>query len=161
MLGDSFTFGWGMEEEATYCSLLEKCLNASGGDGSFEVINAGVIGWGTRREVRYYPLEGRRFSPDVVVLNFFGYNDVDDVSRGFHAVSVRGGYLWDAPSEPTSGVSPIPLPLKGFLRQHSYLYLFVRDRYHLALQGVGLLPPYAESIRPSFQNRPRRSFSKP
>ncbi len=44
-LGDSYTFGWGVEDQETFCSQLEQLSN-----GKLEVINAGMPGWGVFQE---------------------------------------------------------------------------------------------------------------
>ena len=79
LLGDSYTFGYGVGAEDTFGSQLERRLNARG-DGSrrFVVINAGVSAYGTAQELLQYELLGRRFHPDLVILNFFVGNDIQD-----------------------------------------------------------------------------------
>jgi lysophospholipase L1-like esterase len=69
VLGDSFTFGMGVEAQETYAAVLERMLNANR-PRDVEVLNLGVIGYGTLQEIellhQYAFLE-----PDVVVLGFF------------------------------------------------------------------------------------------
>jgi hypothetical protein len=64
VLGDSFAFGLGLEFGDRFSDLLGSSL----GDG-VEVINAGVPGWGTDREMLFYQPRPS-FAPDVVVLTF-------------------------------------------------------------------------------------------
>lgn len=80
MLGDSLTFGWGVNFEATSSKVLERELNAVGNGRMFEVINAGVGNYNTSMEVQYFFNEGVRYSPDVVVLNYF-INDAEPTPR--------------------------------------------------------------------------------
>jgi lysophospholipase L1-like esterase len=48
VLGDSFSMGWGVEDNETYTSVLEKKLNK-------KIINFGVSGYGTHQEIlRFY-----------------------------------------------------------------------------------------------------------
>jgi lysophospholipase L1-like esterase len=77
MLGDSFTFGWGANDEESYPAQLEQILGDSLGPGRVEVINAGVPGIGTGEEAFYYEVWVKRFHPHVVVLGVYS-NDVDD-----------------------------------------------------------------------------------
>ncbi|MEE9276017.1 MAG: SGNH/GDSL hydrolase family protein [bacterium] len=72
-LGDSFTFGWGVEEEQTFLRLLERRLRAAGHE--VETLNAGVSGWHSVHSLAYLQRDGVRFRPDLIVMTFF----VDDV----------------------------------------------------------------------------------
>ena len=76
MLGDSFTFGWGVAIENTVSHRLEATFERDGA--RVEVINAGVGHYNTVMEVEYFLTEGRTFDPDVVVLNYF-INDAEPV----------------------------------------------------------------------------------
>jgi acetyltransferase AlgX (SGNH hydrolase-like protein) len=75
LLGDSFTEGFAVREEATVRAGLESILRRSG-CGAWEVINAGTMGYGTDQEYLFFHEEGRRYQPDIVVLLFF-YNDLN------------------------------------------------------------------------------------
>lgn len=80
MLGDSLTFGWGVSYEETVSKYLEKLLNESAKDKSFEVINTGVGNTNTEMQVSYFQTSGIKFSPDIVVLNVF-INDAEPTPR--------------------------------------------------------------------------------
>jgi lysophospholipase L1-like esterase len=72
-LGDSSTFGWGVEPEFTYQRLLEERLNR-GNDNRFEVLNLGIPGHNTRHGLgvlRHHALE---LEPDVLIISY-GAND--------------------------------------------------------------------------------------
>jgi hypothetical protein len=74
LLGDSFTEGYTVAEEATVRARLEKAL-APTVSRPVQVINGGTAGWGTDQEVLFYEHTGRMFAPDLVVLLFY-YNDL-------------------------------------------------------------------------------------
>jgi hypothetical protein len=74
MLGDSFTYGLGVKQSETSSDRLETALKEQG---SFEVINTGVITYNVAQEVLFYEVEGYKYQPDLVVLMFFR-NDVPD-----------------------------------------------------------------------------------
>lgn len=76
MLGDSVTFGWGVKAEDTPSKLLEKSLNAGLAKPGYEVINTGVGNYNTAMEVAYFLDRGRRYNPDIVILNYF-INDAE------------------------------------------------------------------------------------
>ena len=69
-LGDSFMFGWGVEQEETYLARLESLLNARS-EGRVEVLNLAVPGYNTTMEVAALEARGLAFEPDLVVLHFF------------------------------------------------------------------------------------------
>ena len=83
VLGDSITFGWGVEQDKTFCKLLEKKLNGDpppGGPPHYEVINTGVGNYNTSQEVAYFLERGRLYKPDMVLLAFF-INDAEPTPR--------------------------------------------------------------------------------
>lgn len=70
VLGDSFAWGYGVGDGATFSDVLEASLTKG------EVLNAGVSGWGTDQEYLFLVSEGYRYSPDLVVLAFYMENDI-------------------------------------------------------------------------------------
>jgi hypothetical protein len=80
MLGDSVTMGWGVPFEKTASKQLESLLNASNGSPGFEVINTGVGNYNSSMEVQYFFDEGVKYSPDIIVLNYF-INDAEETPR--------------------------------------------------------------------------------
>ncbi|MEM1449478.1 MAG: GDSL-type esterase/lipase family protein [Planctomycetota bacterium] len=67
-LGDSYTFGWAVEDAEAYPSALARELDASAD--SVEVINAGVPGFNTVQALSYLRERWNDLDPDVVVLGF-------------------------------------------------------------------------------------------
>ena len=65
VLGDSFTWGYGVEKDEIFTERLEKMLGKG-----FEVINAGVSGYGTDQELLYLEKEGLKYNPDVILVAF-------------------------------------------------------------------------------------------
>jgi hypothetical protein len=78
VLGDSFTAGLQVSEEETFSKLLESRLQQHYPQTKIEVINAGVVGYGTENELAYFTHEGYKYQPDVVLLAFFTGNDLTD-----------------------------------------------------------------------------------
>ena len=106
LLGDSFTEGFTVSEEATTRAVLESSLRRSG-CGDWEVINAGTMGYGTDQEYLFFRGEGRRYEPDIVVVMFF-YNDLNGnlTSEGKPWFTAEGDGL-------ALHGSPVPLPREG------------------------------------------------
>jgi hypothetical protein len=71
VLGDSFTFGWGINNSDTYPKVLEKKLNNElNASFHFEVLNFGVSGYNTLEEVRFFKLKGLKYKPDIVIVGY-------------------------------------------------------------------------------------------
>lgn len=71
-LGDSITEGMAVDNEKAYPKLLEAILNKDRGEKTrYEVINAGVVDYGTDQEYIFLKEIGLKFNPDMVMLGFF------------------------------------------------------------------------------------------
>ena len=77
-LGDSFTFGQGVDADERFTDLLEQEFDR------LEVVNLGVCGYGTDQEVRVFEEVGVRYEPDLVLLTVFLGNDLDDIRHRRH-----------------------------------------------------------------------------
>jgi hypothetical protein len=92
VLGDSFTEALQVAEADDFCSIAERGLRqcAAFGGKKIEVLNFGVMGYGTGQELITLRRTLLRFSPNVVVLAFYT-NDVADNTRATDAWErVRG-----------------------------------------------------------------------
>jgi len=68
LLGDSFTFGQGVDYEQIWPVIFERRLLENGFKA--EVVKAGVQGYDTQQEVLYLEQLFPRYDPDVVILTF-------------------------------------------------------------------------------------------
>jgi|SRR3989344_184037 len=74
-LGDSFTFGYGVEKDEIYVEILEDLLGKN-----YTFLNAGYAsGYSPDTAYVYLKEKGLDFNPKFVVLGFFIGNDIDDV----------------------------------------------------------------------------------
>jgi hypothetical protein len=89
-LGDSFTYGLGVNDDQTFAAQVEKDLRT--GRLSVEVLNAGAPGKGTDYALKCFQTVGRKFHPDLTVLGFF-CNDFQDNARGEYYNTGSPGYL--------------------------------------------------------------------
>lgn len=83
-LGDSYTFGMGVNNNETYPSYLENLLNA-GGNQAFRVLNAGAMDIGIKHYVAYYRDNIDRLKSDLVIVQF----NVYDLQIIRHKVLIR------------------------------------------------------------------------
>jgi hypothetical protein len=131
VLGDSFVFGLGVDEDNLFTTHLEKLLNRSP-DKRHEVLNLGVSGYSTDQEYILFQELGLRLSPDVVILvvcdNDFLGNTEDFAYRRYYKP-----YFERAADGLTLKNSPVPIltrsqRVKLFLGQESNVWNFVRNR---------------------------------
>jgi lysophospholipase L1-like esterase len=131
-LGDSFTFGLGVEQDETFEQVLEGRLRERYGD-RVECLNLGVVGYGTLQELKI--LERHRdLAPDLVILGFYarnafgsaGGNDlVDNYQFSKFAERAERKRAGEEDGSPVAaGRTPQPLArrIRGFLIDHSKLY---------------------------------------
>ncbi len=130
MLGDSFTFGYGVRDYETFPWILDRLLNKviPGAD----VLNAGITGASNIQEIAYFNSEGIKFSPHLVVLQVYMGNDISQNWNEVRATFRYGIYQVFATRE--SDIFRIGYEKKaiyihpGHLQQlDEYLY----DKFHL------------------------------
>ena len=78
-LGDSVTYGFGVNIEDTYLKILESKLNKvpEKSRRKYEVINAAFPGWSIAQELLFLVTEGMEYKPDLVTVGFVD----DDIFR--------------------------------------------------------------------------------
>lgn len=74
-LGDSFTFGIGVDDTQTFPTLLRRYLEDRYPDIRFDVFNSGIPFYDIVDELDYWEQKGQALRPDIVVCQFF-YNDI-------------------------------------------------------------------------------------
>ncbi|RFS13638.1 SGNH/GDSL hydrolase family protein [Emticicia sp. C21] len=72
-LGDSFTYGWGVNDNETFAKILEKKINKD----TIAVLNAGVSGVGTDYALKFLQVRGQELAPNTVIYFYFD-NDIND-----------------------------------------------------------------------------------
>src|SRR5262245_1045756 len=141
-LGDSFAFGYGVEEPECYLARLEVMAQARG----VEVINAGHPSFGPDNEALLLEADGPRVRPDLVLLQVFVGNDAWNVLTGPHRTIVADGALrsragvlerWYRPAQAGRALDRLPpavpasaaLPVPFDWMRRSHVYRFVSRRY--------------------------------
>jgi lysophospholipase L1-like esterase len=138
LLGDSNGFGWGLPEEATLASILDKELD------SVEVVNLSLSGYGTDQSYLRFGLEGVHFQPDIVIIQVTP-NDFEEIQSAFFNQKPKprfvfqddGGIeLTNVPVKATGAEAErfyersLPVPFKEWLGWNSFSYNFLNEKYH-------------------------------
>lgn len=119
VLGDSLTFGWGVDEAHTYPRRLEARLNATGA--RHEVINAGVGNYNTSQQVAWFTERGVAYQPDEVVLGFY-INDAEPTPRKAQGWLASRSYLYVVFASALDAVQRKLGTKKGFVEYYADLY---------------------------------------
>jgi lysophospholipase L1-like esterase len=75
VLGDSFTFGWLLDEPDTYVHQLGERCEREFGPGTITVLNGGRGGWGAAEYLAFLEDHGGAIRPDMVVV-FVNFADI-------------------------------------------------------------------------------------
>lgn len=97
-LGDSFAFGWGVPAQASLYKRLEALLNDSRPGGAYEVVNAGIPGFGTYEALHLLTSVSPAYDPDLVLLAFYEGNDYLNNADAPRRRAIVDGYLADLPA---------------------------------------------------------------
>lgn len=129
VLGDSFTAALQVVEEKTFVKLLEHRLQQQYPTTNFEVINAGVVGYGTGNALSYFMYEGYKYQSDLVLLAFFTGNDISDNVNPPHyklangqLTPIKATYRADFMVPPWAVEGTLFRKIRNFLYTHSRLY---------------------------------------
>jgi lysophospholipase L1-like esterase len=122
-LGDSFTFGQGVEESDVYTSVLESELSARYPEKKIEVVNTGVMGYSAIDEMNLLYRLGDFLDPDLVLVGFYD-NDVK------HSLTVT--------PERHRWALPVPEQTVDVLLRHSKLLRWFSMRYDEALLKLAI-----------------------
>ncbi|MBI4044670.1 MAG: hypothetical protein HY392_03100, partial [Candidatus Diapherotrites archaeon] len=94
-MGDSYSFGWGVDRSKSMPFLLEQKLNQSTGVKKFEVMNLSVPGFDPIKENLFFD-KFSNFNPDVVIIGFNGTDIVKGNEAQQDCVSVtKNGCLYN------------------------------------------------------------------
>ena len=74
VLGDSHSFGVGVNDAETYTYVLDRILS------DFRVVNLAAPGWGLSHQINRFVTMGHRYRPSIVILQFSA-NDPNDNLR--------------------------------------------------------------------------------
>jgi len=160
VLGDSFVFGQGVDAESTFPHLLESELTLRVPEVAWQVINAGVPGYGTDQQVAFLEELGWSLEPDLVIVALFAGNDVYDNSIGGQVRrSVRNGYLYDEHrAQEKAARSAFVGPVTSWLALHSRLYVFIRSQFDAVQWARGSRIPVPSEHLDALRLSPSANF---
>ena len=117
-LGDSFTFGYGVDEKAAWPTQLAWLSGLT-------VANLGISGFGPGNELAMLRQEGLRLRPRLVVWQFFANDLLDAASFAAWQAAGRGDFLaWERERTQPDAADPTMqgVSLRGLLHRHLVSY---------------------------------------
>lgn len=136
ILGDSFTYGPGVEQNKIYPALLENYLNEEGADLKYEVLTMACGGIGPEHYAAILKNIGLHYKPDLVILGIYIDNDVTDtMDLGDDLIPQKRNFLFN-----------LLYPINNFLEERSHSFIFVRARLDYPLWALGLRPYYFPNV---------------
>ena len=121
LLGDSYTFGQGVDNNETFPAHLQS-LFTSAGRKDVEVVNGGVYGYGARQASGLAHREWDEVKPSVVIFTHCGNDFADDLRFS------QGNY---------KRIRNV-VPGRQFLREHSALYHFLARKVVTLFSKLGI-----------------------
>jgi len=151
VVGDSFTFGVGVDDHETYPAQLGVNLDATLGSG-FEVVNAGCPGWGTESALAFWRARGPALDADLLVVAFYRNDLADNMRRMLFRV--EGDRLVHAPRADLARAKRLTrfIPFYRSLSERSHLVNLLRRRV-----ARRLLAPEAPTPSARDDDRARRA----
>lgn len=170
VLGDSMTYGFGVENNETYSAILENLLNTEGVEKQVEVWNAGfTAGYSPDTFYLYLREKGMNFHPDLVLVGLFVENDIIDIRKNTPVVNstgkiikiksdfyrvqnnrLRRGFIENEPSF----FQRMQLHFKGLLLKYSKLYSYLSQKLSLFLTRENnpiFDKSYSEEVNKNFE----------
>jgi lysophospholipase L1-like esterase len=136
-LGDSFTMGANVAQDATWPQVLER-LAAREAGAPVQVMNAGVGGYHPFHYARDYELHGRGLAPDLVLVGFFVGNDA--FSRVARVEQSRTAVDGRRVNRASVRAAPRLIRAKVWLYAHSHLARRWFNRHLFVVEGETLAP---------------------
>ncbi len=133
VLGDSFAFGYGVQDHETFSARLEHNLG-----GRYRVVNLGNGGWGLTHQIARYLSFGVKYRPRIVILQFCKNDPEDNLLTPLVAWDdARTTFVLHRIEQKSINrfrqIVAWSKPIYTLLTGHSQTYNFLRNRlYHVA-----------------------------
>lgn len=151
-LGDSFTFGWLVDEPDTYLGRMQADADARFGAGRVQFVNGAAGGWNTAVATAFLEDRGDEIRPHAVLCFLNCWDIGRSMSSGLYdfAPGSRTELVRRRPDAPVSQSSRVlsSVPGYGWLLEHSHLVQFLRNAAVRATQEAPRLPP-ADTTSPA------------
>lgn len=131
VLGDSLTYGKGVDANDTYPSLMERMLSQ---EFRVEVLNLGISGYQSQDILRLLLAAAPELKPDIIVYGVC-LNDFLETGEGQESRENRRG--WQI---------PLPLPAKQFFIKQTLFGQFLEKAYDDLLMRLGLRADFLSNI---------------
>lgn len=156
VLGDSVTFGQGVNDGQEYPAVLAKPLAADA-----VIVNLGVPSFGLTHEIRVFYEFGLLYQPAVVVLQFT-FNDPDNNFYERVTTLENGRFRFHRDRSMSGAMSRVKDWLSGSVLQRSAAYNFVRNYAYTYWQGrvVGRESPGSRERKEAFYNELLSAFAE-
>ena len=122
ILGDSYSFGIGVNDGEEYASIMTNNLK-----GKYNVVNTAVGGWGLTQQIRRYYEFGQLYSPKIVLLQFC-LNDLNDNYNNQVTIIENGKFKF---IDSKSDINWIKKYLSASFIQKSQIYSLVRNSIYI------------------------------
>ncbi len=103
VLGDSFVWGFGVEDDEIFTSIMEKRS-----DFSVEIVNMGVSGYGNDQNYLQWRQKGRLWKADEVILMVTWHTDISDNIRDKRYGYPKPVFKFDANNNLVLTNTPVP-----------------------------------------------------
>ncbi|MBI4451962.1 SGNH/GDSL hydrolase family protein [Candidatus Woesearchaeota archaeon] len=141
VLGDSFTFGTGIENmESTYPKILQTKLNAKARTIKYGVFNFGKEGVDTEYEIKILQQYALKYNPDIIIVGYV-LNDFRDAA----SQNKRNFYLFWADK---------------YIERKSYLYSLIKKSGVNLLESIGVIKSYQKAIAESFYSDKNKEINR-
>ncbi len=131
VIGDSFTFGQGIEEKDRFSNLLEHRLNRS--QGRYQVLNFGKAGTNTAEEVNILKHQVLDTSPDYILLQWY----------------INDGEGRDSKKKRPWALLPSHF-LTSYLHERSALFYMLNSHWQHLQVSLGLIKKYDDYVMERF-----------
>ena len=143
-IGDSVMFGWGVNEDENYLSLIEnKYEEYAVASNHIEVINFATPGYNTAMEVALLENRVLLYNPDLIVLHVVN-NDLEVplfMSKPHNILSIKESFLLKLISPPSAAGSALVLAGTNSSTEilEEYRHLAGRAAFKAALNKLGII----------------------
>lgn len=157
VLGDSFAWGFGVDESDRFSELLETSLGV-------DVVNAGVSGYSTDQELLWLKSEGIKYDADLVILIFCGNDIIHNHMELVYTIYYKPKFIIEEGKTILKSRRAPTIGLKAkfiyFLSQHSALANLFVHRYFNLLSSYKKFKDNLHKTNPSvFRTSPtKKSF---